>query len=257
MRGRPRGRSSTQLSEVDEFGRITTPSRSRIAIPSPAWWFRADLVTEVADDTGIEFWLPVRTDGAVTYGLTLTDERIAKRYGSIQPVYRTGIVNGYPILRFNGTDNWYQTTESSSGAEQTIFAVVRPTTTSGYLAITGGDANGALEVQLDAGRLAAVKQQDSLICRGTNAISTTTFSVVAVTYSESTDAVKCRVNGSEVASNTSWTQTLTAGRALWIAAAATEKFNGDIAEVIGYQSLLTADEVTRVERYLLDKYAIA
>lgn len=244
MRGvSPRALGSSQVSAWFGLGDVAVPSRA-VVWPAPQWWLRADSLG-LNDGDAVSTW----TDEMGAYGMTGGG-------GGTSPTFKTGIVNSLPVVRFDGGD--YMTSSASASlAERTIFAVVRPTAATGYQSIVGASgATGGLQLQLDSGRVACVKQGTLLLSRSTGAVSTSLFSVVGITYSEAADLATTRIAGTQT-SSAAWTGTLSAGQTTYLGRQlSSEYLTGDIAEVMSWSSALTADEIATVESYLAGKYAL-
>lgn len=209
-----------------------------------AWW-KADAITGLSDGGNIATWPDSGPNG-------YTLDQPFSRYA----IYKTGIVNGLPVGRFSSS-NARNATASSSLTSTTLFAVVRPTTTTGQQTIRGADASGGLQFRLSSGKVNLTKQGVAVIGTGATTLSTSTFSVVAATYVDTTSWV-VYLNGASDGSG-SHAQTLTAAKTTTVGANSLfggEDFGGDIAEVIVYDSVLGSTDRSAVTAYLGTKYGI-
>jgi hypothetical protein len=79
-------------------------------------WLRADLISGLSDGAAVATW-PDDSGNA---------RDAAQATAANQPTYRTNVVNGRPVVRFDGTDDWMSTPSLTFGAF-TAFYVYRAT----------------------------------------------------------------------------------------------------------------------------------
>jgi len=81
-------------------------------------WYDADQITGLSDSDPVATW-----PDAGPHGDDVTQGTAAKR-----PLYKTGILNGKPVVRFDGNDDYLQGAFTNAGATTqplTIFAVAQ------------------------------------------------------------------------------------------------------------------------------------
>lgn len=203
------------------------------------------------DIAGCKMWLNAANLGLSDGNLVAswTDDsgnsNTATGSGSNSPIYKTGIVNGKPVVRFNGTTN-LMTTPYTQPSTHTIFVVYKRTA---FSPIGGGNGSGS-------GPLWRSTQLWPDVSSG-NATTSTTIYTGAFVYL----AVTCSggpingiwLNASNVLSSSSGAASTIA---LQLGASFDGLYSGDIAEVIIYDTALGTTNRQAVEAYLAAKYAI-
>lgn len=181
--------------------------------------------------------------------------------GMLRPTYKTGIVNGLPVMRFSrASGNMLLTPASASLSNYTCFAVIKPSGTANYRPILGSiGGTGGLQWRL----IATTNVQNLLktlvadIGSSAVAMSISSFQVVAASFSAAS-TYDFYYNGSSDGGGTH-AQTLTAGRTLNIGYSDSDNdsFDGDIAEVLVYDAVLSSTNRDLATAYLATKYAIS
>lgn len=178
--------------------------------------------------------------------------------GTAQPLFQTAQVNGLPVVRFDGTDDHLVSTASSSLTATTVFAVVKPANVANYMTIRGSDIDNGLQFRLDnTGKMQMVAENIALVGTATTTLSTTLFQVATISFTSGA-SYNFYLNGTADGGTTTGVS---------IGASATtsiarnlpgggESFNGDIAEIIVYSSVLSTGDRATVHSYLADKYGI-
>ena len=213
-----------------------------------------------------------------------------------RPLRKTGVRNGLATLRFDGSDDFLAVPSSTAlfnflhNGDSTVFMVFKPGTSSDPNAMywvmdsltNGGSADGGVGAYLRWDDRASVPFNDQLIYVVGNNYPrfvgiTPSASFTANSYllasvvgnpqvSTIADRAAIRKNGgSALTLNTSSSESsislptgnatrdltigATAGTAAWF-------FNGDIAEIIMYDSALSDTDRASVETYLMQKWAI-
>lgn len=217
-------------------------------------WLDASQITGLADGATIETWTNV-----VNAAMSPTQATLGLR-----PVYKTGIINGLPVVRFP-TDNFLQLkklTESTifagglfAGNAATLFTVyqnsVFPANSHFGLLATGSAADGldlfttdSYNADFRTTRLAGLALGFPQTGRHLKTVVT------------SAAAWKLRSDGVQLYSTP--TSSWGTGAALHVGKSGHPAgwFNGDMAEVLIYNRALSADEITEVEAYLMDKWGV-
>lgn len=177
-----------------------------------------------------------------------------------QPVYKVNIVNSQPTVRFDGNRIMAHTSTPTTGAQSsTIFAVVRPSSLSGYRHIAhwgSTSTNEAFGLTTSGsnwnGHFWASNYYTS------ESASTTDFSIVILQYTGS--VVRIYVNGT-VSSTGDTNLTLNIGSAYGLhvgsrIAGLAEPWVGDISELIITTTSNSSTEREAVECYLGSRYGI-
>lgn len=216
-------------------------------IPNLDAWWKADSLA-LAEGATVSSWADSGPGG-----FTATQGTAAA-----QPTFRTGQINGLPVVRFDGVDDVLLSNASTSHTETTIFSVIKPTSTVGDRSIRVASGSGGITSTIRDGKPRMGSQDLVSLHTSTTTVSTTAFQVLACSYSDSTNTVAFHRNGTADGSSTAVTASPTAGRTTRIGAEPAGGYLvGDIAELIVYSRVLTSSERAEVHSYLQDKYAIA
>lgn len=224
-----------------------------------------------ANITGLVLWLKADalalTDGSAV--ATWTDSSGAgntasQGTGPNQPIYKTNIANGMPVVRFDGSNDNLTIVDNGTldlTGDQSIFVVVKYAGTIGALIAhyeTGSPFNGwGFDIGVNGinklGYWSSTKGS-RLIDAGT--ISTTAFHVALVTRTSGT--AQFYTDGT-AGSNTTGTgnvaQNVTAIIGI-LPGGSASPLNGDIAEIIIYNVALSTANRNAVTAYLGTKYGI-
>jgi hypothetical protein len=160
--------------------------------------------------------------------------------------------NGSPAVVFNGANQLTLATAIPASGGYTAIAYFKPSTISGTLALFGGAA-GAFEYRISSGKQDALRQQQADLGAGTTVLSTSAFSLVTVTVTNS-GAGAYRLNGAADGANAATTFTATINAIGARAAGGGENFNGSVCEIDIYDHVLTPTEITNVETALTAAY---
>ena len=206
------------------------------AISNLAWWIKADAITGVSNGATFASWPDSSSAGITT----------AQSDSTKQPLYLTNQINGQPAAQFDGTNDGLTTTLTVSSA-YTIFLVYAPATTSGsHRAIQGASNNYVLG---NSG--ASHWLYDGSSITGGSVTANTPYLLTAV-YTGSLTTLS--VNGTAVGNNTS--NGTPGAVVLGAVGAFTEPANALIAEIVVYSRALSSSEITTVQGYLANKYAL-
>lgn len=218
-------------------------------------WLAADRITGLADGAAVASW-------ADSSGNTRTQ---SQGTGANQPLYKTNILNGRPVVRFDGTN------DSLSGAmadmaAHTMIAVVKQASGhaaahQGLFRLTDGAAS-ASKVNLFARRNAAgnfFAHWNTTDAWKESDLSLTydTFYVLTWKYTEAS-SVSLYANGATRLNAASVASAIAAYSLLIIGSTTSgaEFFTGDIAELYLYGSALSDANRQKAERHLGRKYGI-
>ncbi len=207
-------------------------------------WLKADAIVGLSDGDPVATW-PDSSGNA---------NDATQATGGAQPTYKTNIQNGNPIVRFDGSADFMSLTSSvSSVLPYTVFAVYKKRVSGGLMPIMTSSMTSALYTWLDFSDGNAYIQS-----RGNSyffvAANYTTFKIISQ-ISQASDNEAAWVNGAAQ----SLTTGAPAGAAFdfdLIVKRGTDFGDGDIAEVLFYNSVLSTTDREKVQNYLNSKYAI-
>jgi hypothetical protein len=214
--------------------------------PTPYVRWKSTSVTEVAAAGPIDSWHALQGS-------------LATATATARPTYQTGGPNSKPTVRFDGVnDAMSSSSGSTSLPQQTIFAVLKPGTAASIMSIRCSLQSGGLQLRLTATKQPAlVKTGVANVATATTGISTSVYTIISVSYSDGGTYAFYR-NGTADGSG-SHGQTLTAGTTTDIGInlpGGGEFFAGDIADLIVFDSVLSAGDRAKVHSDLSDEYAI-
>ena len=217
------------------------------------------------DITGCELWLPADyitglVDGdAVT---TWSDQSglsndVTQATASYKPLYKTNIVNGEPVVRFDATDD-VLVSKSWGGVDKfSIFAVVSFADASTIRGICGyaGTNYGWHLQRLSDNTIMWYLYGPNISHTGSIVTSSATFYLISAIYDGAT--ISLRMNGISDGS-TACTGIITAGTInVGMAYNATRTLNGDLPELIFYNNVaVSGTDLSNIESFLMTKYAI-
>jgi len=209
-------------------------------------WLDAGYISGLADGASVETWVD----------RSISANHATQSNASLRPTYQTNEANGWPVVRFNGTDQWFDLTSTLNIQVMTLVCVIKPTTPDGYRSVFGSNTNGISFQIADNAKMSLVKTNALGLLEQTTAISTSVFSVLTGTYSNPNAAIFTNRNAdgtASVAAGFTYTnsyigkQDSTGSYQYWY---------GDIAECLVYNNVLSSENKTLLWDYLLDKYAI-
>jgi hypothetical protein len=181
---------------------------------------------------------------------------------SRRPLYITGVLNGFPVMRFDGTDDQLLTTNTVSGTSGITVVAVAKADVIGFRGIcnpngqnnAGTGTNFALTPEVGVRTAGSFKlfNQD---------MGTSVFRVVAarVAPSKASGDIEAWLDGTALSMSSQNSQTLNIGNFNTSIGqdALTSAFDGDIAAVIIYSTNLSNANLNTVCQYLGSKYNIS
>ena len=200
-------------------------------------WLKADGIGQ-ADGTAVTSW-----SDASGNGFAFTQGTPAK-----QPTYKTGILNGQPVVRFDGGDALASTTITSAAGDHTVFGVAHSSTATYIFDNTDG-----------ARWLAAIHGSGAYwdgAWKGTAIGNGTTTELLTWVLDDAGSEVF--KNGTSYTTGT-WDATSKMGGTQVLGARqdqSTQMMTGDIAEWIVYEGALNTAQRTIIENYLAAKYGL-
>jgi hypothetical protein len=220
-------------------------------------WYAANLITGMADGDALGTWVD-----ASGYNRNLTQATAGAK-----PAYKTGIANGYPVIRFGGDDN-LSASFADVGTQSLGFIVFLSTT---------GTPNGQFGSArfINFGRGGGANNNRCYTGAGTlytsgkigmrygaaadppyNTTGNVPTSFAILSFGHDSTTAFAWLNGTQVLStaitmsNDGTTRTVTLG------GDANGYLSGDVAEVIIYNVALTTADRLKIQAYLAGKYNI-
>lgn len=211
-------------------------------------WYKADAITGLTDGDLLTAWPDSSGNGYDTN----------QPFSTHAPAYKTGIANGKPVVRFSSArGDGVRSSAPTSAADQTLFAVVRPTGTSGTPVIRNPDV-AALQLRLSSGKADLVRSGVAIIGTGATTLSTSNFTIICAAYSSATSWA-IYLNGTADGSGSTAVTLTSGGVTNGVGSEGIfggNPFDGDIAELITYSTVLGSTDRGTVTSYLQTKYAI-
>jgi hypothetical protein len=206
-------------------------------------WYKADALS-LGDGDPVTTWTDSSGNGEDASGTA---------------VYQTNELNGLPVVQFDGVDDFLTTTSFSAVIKPvSLFAVVNPTSFAAYREIVAPTADRGLGWRVDqtTGKQTFSDEFNVDIGTSTTGLTATAFQRVAVTYSGS-GVFTFYLNGVEDGTGTN-NQTFTGASMIQIGTTHSGLRNwlGYIAEILIYDSVLSADDRGAVDAYLADKWGL-
>ena len=233
----------------------------RLAIKRGTWpvglptgmlrWYDASQITGLSDGDPVSQWddKSANADHAV------------QATSANQPNYKTGIINGKPVVRFDGSNDWLALSElfDSSSAVAHMFVVAAPSTSGARALLSNRRSDG------QAGWSLRHNPQTTLQYFHAGGGATP---IVSYTVAAQANIIEVQRNGLNAQLGANGALGSVTAISTYVASSAdrtligTENdgtasfFAGDIAEIILYPSLLATGDRSNVLTYLADKYAI-
>ena len=224
-------------------------------------WFKADALPTIADSSHIAIW-PDSSSNHFDAAQVTTNAR---------PTYKTSVLNGKPVVHFNGTQ-FMKTTPGNAtilSGQGTLIAVYATTTNAGVGFVAGipysetSTSWQAPWVGLQLGTSSAqgrfwlnIAGTNNEFRAGTTPLNT--FQTQSLHFDGTTRSAY--INGISVFSNNTATGAITYSGApsfmlgMRSATAQGEFLYGDIAEVLYYSAALSLADLQKIETYLKAKY---
>lgn len=214
-------------------------------------WLKADAITGLVNNDPVTTWEDSST----------ANNDATQATGAAKPVYKTNIVNGKPVLRFDAAR--YMDTPANSTLSQTddtitIFAVARLGATAGFSAIISCDTgDDGWKLHHDNGN-SFFKFRYGSQAPSFPAVNTTDFHIYAgVVDATNTSPFMDGTAVTPVATDTTTAQIDTKARiGAYRSNSTSNLLNGDIAEILIYDSALSSTDREAIEGYLGWKYGI-
>lgn len=206
-------------------------------------WLQAEAITGLSDGAPVLTW----SDESGS------DHHAAQTQASRQPTFQTSVINGRPVVRFDGADSM-SLSLSEASTEHTFFFVID-------LAALGGHHNYLFDSHEGRLILDAAKSASPHVVRWRDSSWRNVAAGVAghqiLTWVFSGTTGEVFRNGASVGTETYNPTPLGGTTALGSNYSGNQnRFEGDIAEVVYYNQALAAADRQQVEQYLSNRYAI-
>lgn len=209
---------------------------------TPAMWWDADQITGLSDDDLLSPWLDMSGN----------DRSLLRTPDAAKPHYRTGVQNGLPIVRFDGSADDMNTTAGFSLAQPTtMFIMLKIINTSGAGFVIGGAGSGTRQ------QVYHIDADPTFLMHAGTAITTTTdltgaFEIIVMRFNGASSWI--RLNGSQNNIADPGAQALTAPVFVCTSYGGGGNVAGDIGEIIVYDG---AEDPSANEAYLAAKWGIS
>ncbi|HXG12260.1 MAG TPA: hypothetical protein VNK04_21070 [Gemmataceae bacterium] len=218
-------------------------------------WLQATAITGLVDGDPITTWEDSSDQ----------NNDATQAVATAQPTYQSNEVNGLPVVRFDGADDYLvlPATLDLTGA-RTVFVVFRAAIISATAVFLYGCNAGSENADfLAAGtfnsRILASGDNETAASAHSSALGSATWYVLTLTKTTG-NLSAVRLNGApDTQPATDFWGGATAGVVLggsWTGGSLLAPFGGDLAEVLVYDSVLANGDRAAVEDYLYTKYAI-
>lgn len=140
----------------------------------------------------------------------------------------------------------------------TVFVVCSTANVASTQGIVGGSASNAIEISLIAGKLTVVNSGVAVLATSTATAVINTFFQANVTYDAATGNIAFRQARAAAGTAAGTTHPLAAGSSeIFVEnTASTGPFNGNFAELIIFEGVLTPTQITNVENYIFAKWGV-
>lgn len=208
-------------------------------------WLRADKITGLADAAVMDTW--VDTGGKLNSPVGS---------GTARPTYRTNVLNGKPVVRFDGVDDGMIVANNLT--MRTMFAVVSHSdggaSFTDYRRLYGGWGTTPNDISFLGMTGNSIYNPNTAVAAGYSANTSWINGVNSVSA-----APLANFKVVSAISDASWTSYMALGTYLGSAATLAELqcFKGDMAEFIMFDFALSTYQRRQVEAYLGTKYAVA
>lgn len=231
---------STESGQMQRYlSTVNMPRAIDIPIPGLVSWFDASKITGLNDNDPVTTW-----DDQSPYSNDAYQSNANNR-----PLYKTNILNGKPVVRFDGANDLLLLLSSYTGGDNTTVFIVANTT---------GNANSLFV----ANKIAVYGNQGGNWAAFTNTallsgVALTSTFICMTTIFRAANNVEMRTNGGIAVTRTNGIAYQNrGGTAIGADPGGTLAHKGDIAEIIVYNVSLGTVDRSRVESYLMNKYAL-
>lgn len=230
------------------------------------FWLKAD--AGVYNDAGIT--LATNTQTVRQWNdQSLNGKNFEEITAGLKPTFRTSVINGFPTVRFDGSDDRLSNLTITSGSTATFYAVVNYSSTpspnpgilqgspAGLLLSTGANDKVVGMWVSNANRpWGRGIQTNNTSCNISQVATTSTATNYIIESHYTGTAINQSVNAT-ASGTVAYNGTLKSWTEFAIGRQGTETWAGDIAEVIAFNTSLNSAQRIIVQNYLAAKYGIA
>ena len=222
------------------------PSFDPTTVSGLVVWLDASQLTGLSDTDPVASWPNL---------ITTDSEAFAQASGGNQPLYRTGIQNGLPGVRFDGTNDHLDGTVSRTLKPVTIVAAVRGIDYDLQFIVGNVSGNNALILRSNGQKFQLDREGSTTFATNTTALTNDTPYLVDVTYSGA-DAFAWGLDGSADGSGSSAQGIAAAPICIGARDSGSLFFNGYIHEILIWDNVIASGDLAAVRDSLLAKWAI-
>ena len=203
---------------------------------------------------GLQLWLKADslalTDGdpVSTWADSSGNSNNATSSGASRPTYKAAILGGKPVVRFSSSASNYLVSSLARTQPYTVIIVSKQVAVATQAVIDGSVLNSGVLVY----QFGALDQYAGSVL-STGSIATTSFLVISAIFCGVTSSMY--VNGTLKISGTIGLANTT-GTTIGCAGGFIEPLDGDIAELLVYNSVLGSTDRGNVETFLKTKYGL-
>lgn len=213
---------------------------SPLALDGCKLWLDASQITGLNDGDAVAQWNDL--SGNANHMLQATSSK--------QPLYKTGVKNNLPVVRFDGSDDWMETAAFTLSMPVTIFSVFQfLTLKSGYGSVYDGSVNNTANLAQNGTALTEYTNG----FWGAQTVAASTFYAHVCAFNGTSSYTKL-AGGSKVTG--SLTNVSLGGFRLFCGDNYGENANGDLAELLVYSEALSDEIVANALLYLQGKWGL-
>lgn len=252
-------RPSTNTDTIYACGAYESEELDPRSISGLAVWLAADKITGLVDGAAVSSWSDASGNGNTA----------AQATGANQPVYKTGIISGMPVVRFDGVNDFLKIADSGTYkvTRLTVFIVSRTTVLNTNSKAMISYPHAVTHTSPFYRWALVPHSRPNFDVYSNGAITTGSAEVrgfvssqlgPALLWSFDTRAAKVWKDGILFIDGADADQTYPNAVGICMGADNTgaDPWGGDIAEVLVYNRQLTDTERQTVEVYLAEKYAL-
>ena len=214
-------------------------------------WLDADAITGLSDGNAVATWEDQSAEG----------NDLAQATADYRPTYQTGELNGKPVVRFDGSNDFLEVNSFASGTisqPNTVFMVVRDNVASGNTYIFDGVASDARH----AAYFRTSPREMAINCGAYNGgfATATQGNYHYITLVVNNGSSDSREDGSAKQTGVTYGTNTLSGLTLgcdYQQKSWSEYLNGEIAEFIIYDGEVSGADILEIEAYLVAKWFTA
>jgi hypothetical protein len=245
-----------RFDDIDYYGVSTgAGGGSGITQTSLKIWLKADALVGLSDGDPLATWADSSNSS-----INATQSTTSKK-----PTYKTGVVNGKPIVRFDGVDDFMSTASMSLSSHFTAFFVGSAEKGSPVYVEHGSNADSSDGMRVSGN--GGLGNLNGFVVNRSGAhaanisygwLGQTVFKIASFKY-DGSHTIK--MNGASVSAGTVTGSTISDSKAsntLYIGAknGTSSQMTGDIAEIVIYDTVLSDYKIISIEDELATKYGI-